>query len=258
MSVKEPEFQLKIAETPAEIESAQRLRYRVFVEELGANGPEVNHALALEADQFDPFAEHLLLIDRSQDFNAGVVGTYRLLRDNRAKDAGGFYSEAEFDLTPLKQSGRKLLELGRSCVLAEYRGGTAMFELWAALAEYVMTQEIDVLFGVASFHGTDLNAMAQPLSHLHYNHLAQGDLSVAAKGETACAMNILAQSDVDRKAALMATPQLIKAYLRLGSAVGHGAWIDHAFNTTDVCMILDVAKMPARQKALYSKGRLAG
>lgn len=255
MSAHQPDFHLKLADCAAEIEAAQRLRYHVFVEELGADGPEVDHTLTLEADRFDAHAEHLLLIDRTQSFNSGVVGTYRLVSDARATAAGGFYSASEFDLSPLIASGRSLLELGRSCVLDEYRGGTAMFELWAGLANYVTTRGIDILFGVASFHGTALDALAQPLSYLHRNHLAPDALRVVASGPDARSMDLIAPDQIDRRAALLAIPPLIKAYLRLGGMVGQGAWIDRAFNTTDVCMILDVQQMPARQRALYAKGR---
>lgn len=258
MSARAPEFHLKFAESPQEIEAAQRLRYEVFVKELGAGGPDVDHSVRLEADRFDAYARHLLLIDRDQSFNHGVVGTYRLLPGAAAEQAGGFYSASEFDLAPLLASGRRLLELGRSCVLAEYRRGTATFELWAGLAEYVLSGGAEVLFGVASFHGTDLQALAQPLAHLHHSHLAAPAMRVSALGPPARDMALLPPEAVDRKAAMLALPPLIKAYLRIGGQVGQGAWLDEAFNTTDVCMLLDVDQIPGRQRALYAKGRLEG
>ena len=92
---------------------------------------------------------------------------------------GRFYSESEYDLTPLKASGRRLLELGRSCVHPDHRGGTAMFQLWNALADYVLERGIEVLFGVASFHGTDVAALAQPLAWLHHHHLAPAGVAGA-------------------------------------------------------------------------------
>lgn len=252
MPAKAPDFQIKVAETDAEIEAAQRLRYRVFVEELGADGPGVNHALTLEADRFDAHADHLLLIDRTQSFNSGVIGTYRLLLEAGRSGAGGFYTAEEFDMAPLLASGRRLLELGRSCLLAEYRGGSAMFELWAGLGRYVLERDIDVLFGVASFHGTDPQRHKIPLSFLHHQHVVAPDLRVAARGADAISMNLTPFAEIDRRAALLALPPLIKAYLRVGGGVGQGAWIDRAFNTIDVCMILDVAQMSARHRALYS------
>ncbi len=247
-------FERRLARDEADLAAAQRLRYRVFVEELGGDGPLVDHARRREADRFDPFFEHLLLIDPERPEGEHVVGVYRLLTDRAAAEAGQFYSEQEYDLGPLRASGRRLLELGRSCVDPAYRGGTAMFELWTGLADYVRARQIEILFGVASFHGTDLDALAQPLSLLHYRHLAPPELRVTARPPQARAMDLLPEAEVDRRAAMLATPQLIKAYLRLGGMVGAGAWLDTAFNTTDVCLVMDTARMNARTAGLYTRG----
>lgn len=243
-------FVVKIAETDDELRAAQALRYDVFVRELGGGGPMVDHVAGLERDRFDPFFDHMIAID---DGTGRVVGVYRLLRSDRAAEAGQFYSEDEYDLTTLCQSGRRLLELGRSCLHKDYRGGTAMYHLWSGLAAYVAEHEIDVLFGVASFHGTDIQALAQPLSLLHHNHLAPPDLRPTAHPGQAQDMNLLDPDQIDRRAAMLQVPALIKAYLRLGGFVGQGAWIDHAFNTTDVCLVLDTARMNDRQRKLYMR-----
>ncbi|NIY72895.1 GNAT family N-acetyltransferase [Marivivens donghaensis] len=243
---------VRLASTPDEVRAAQRLRYRVFVEELGGDGPLVDHDAKIEADAFDPFFQHLLLIDTAKD---EVVGVYRLLTCEAAKAAGGFYSESEFDLTALKASGRKLLELGRSCLAPKYRGGTGMFHLWTALAEFVAQNEIDILFGVASFHGTDIDQLAPSLSLLHARHLAPVEISATAKPYQP--MNLLDVAGIDRVAAMKQVPALIKGYLKIGGFVGDGAYIDHQFNTTDVCLILDTERLNPAQAALYRKDRNA-
>ncbi|MFG6561393.1 GNAT family N-acetyltransferase [Sulfitobacter sp. 1A15299] len=243
------DFQVSLAQTEADVQAAQRLRYDVFVRELGGGGPMVDHAAGLERDRFDPYFDHLLLTDRRSGKLAGV---YRVMRGDMAARAGGFYSAAEYDLAPLVQSGRKLLELGRSCLDPAYRGGTAMHHLWAALAGYVAEHEIEVLFGVASFHGTDTAALAGPLSLLHHRHLAPSDLRVRAREYVP--MDLIPEAELDRRKAMLAVPSLIKAYLRLGGTVGEGAYIDRAFNTTDVCLILDTKQMSARQMRFYGGG----
>ncbi|WP_264213637.1 GNAT family N-acetyltransferase [Leisingera thetidis] len=245
-----PEFSVKIAETEAELRAAQALRYDVFVRELGGGGEMVDHEAGLEQDRFDRYFDHMLVTDET---NRQVAGVYRLLRDDQAARAGQFYSEDEYDLSVLKSSGRKLLELGRSCLHADYRGGTAMFHLWSGLAEYVAQHRIEVLFGVASFHGTDLQALTNPLAMLHHNHLAPRELRVRSK--VFQNMDLIGEGDLDRKRAMVDTPALIKAYLRLGGFVGEGAFVDHDFNTTDVCLILDTARMNARQRRIYAGGR---
>ncbi|WP_170403141.1 GNAT family N-acetyltransferase [Ruegeria arenilitoris] len=243
-----PSFTVKLAETDEELRAAQRLRYDVFVRELGGGGEMVDHAEGLERDQFDPYFDHMLAYD---DVTGEVVGVYRLLPGDRVAEVGRFYSEDEYDLTVLKNSGRKLLELGRSCLHPDYRGGTAMYHLWNGLAKYVSEREIEVLFGVASFHGTDVKHFAQPLSMLHHNHLAPPELRVRAQPDAYQNMNLVPKDALDRRSAMLQVPALIKAYLRLGGFVGEGAFIDHAFNTTDVCLILDTTRMNERQRRIY-------
>lgn len=251
MTLKDPSFTLRLARDEADLRAAQRLRYEVFVEELGGDGALVDHDQRLETDRFDPVFDHLLLLD---DANGGaVVGVYRLLPPERLAAAGQYYSEDEYELARLRASGRRLLELGRSCVHREYRGGAAMFHLWQGLGAYVLEREIEVLFGVASFHGTDINALAPSLSLLHDRHLAPDDLRVRARHYQT--MNILDPGAYDRVAAMRAVPALIKAYLRLGGFVGDGAFVDHAFNTTDVCLVMDTARMSAAAKATYARGQ---
>lgn len=246
---------LRLARDDRDLQAAQRLRYRVFVEELGGDGDLVDHDRQLERDRFDPYFDHMILVDESRDPATleDVVGVYRLLPDTRAEAAGGYYSESEFDLGALRSSGRRLLELGRSCVDRDHRGGMAMMHLWNGLAEYVLEREIEVLFGPASFHGTDAGALAQPLAMLHHNHLAPPELRVQARAEARQPMDLLAADQIDRKVAMQMIPALIKAYLRLGGCVGEGAWIDHAFNTTDVCLVMDTARMSATQRDFYSR-----
>lgn len=244
-----PKFRVSLARGEADLRAAQALRYDVFVRELGGDGPQVDHALGLERDGFDPFVDHLLLHD---DETGQVVGVYRLLRQDQAARAGRFYSEDEYDLTPLIASGRRLLELGRSCLHPDYRGGTAMFHLWNALADYVQAHDIEILFGVASFHGTDVTALAQPLSHLYHRCLAPPRLRVTVRPPNGQRMDLLPEDQIDRRAAMLAVPALIKAYLRLGGVVGDGAYVDRVFNTTDVCLILDTADMNARQRRIYT------
>ena len=244
-----PSFTVKLAQTEAEMQAAQQLRYDVFVRELGGGGEMVDHVSGLERDRFDPYFDHMLALDGS---TGEIVGVYRMLPGERAAEIGQFYSEDEYDLSVLKQSGRKLLELGRSCLHPDYRGGTAMYHLWNGLVTYVIEREIEVLFGVASFHGTDVAALAHPLSMLHHKHLAPPELRVRAKPDVFRSMDLVAADELDRRTAILQVPALIKAYLRLGGFVGEGAFIDHNFNTTDVCLILDTARINERQRRIYS------
>ncbi|MGR3466472.1 MAG: GNAT family N-acetyltransferase [Shimia sp.] len=255
MIVEDPNLRVRIAHDAHDLLGAQRLRYRVFVEELGGDGALVDHARRLERDAFDPHFDHLILVDIRKPTEAldHVVGAYRLLPSDRLAQVGRFYSEDEYDLSVLKSSGRSLLELGRSCVDRAHRGGTAMYQMWSALAGYIRERKIEVLFGVASFHGTDTSTLAQPLSYLHHRHLAPPDLRVRAVAGAYEPMDVVPADRVDRVAAMRATPTLIKSYLRLGGFVGDGAFIDRPFNTTDVCLILDTARLDPRAAGMYTR-----
>ena len=257
MTGHEPKFELKIASSEFDRRAAQRLRYRVFVQELGADGPLVDHENRLERDRFDPYFDHLVLFDRTrpEDDIDSAVGVCRVMSDDQARQGGRFYSEDEYDLSALKTSGRRLLELGRSCVDGNYRGGAAMYHLWNGLARYVFDHGIEILFGVASFHGTDVGTLSEPLAYLHHHHLAPATLRVRAQAKNFQTMNLVAADQLDRRRAMVATPALIKAYLRLGGYVGEGAYIDHAFNTTDVCLVMETAAMNEKYHRHYTRAR---
>lgn len=259
MALESDHLSLRLARDARDLRAAQRLRYEVFVQELGADGPQVDHDARLECDDFDQRCDHLLLIDNRRDAAgyADVVGAYRLLPADRLGAHERFYTEGEYDLHGLRASGRRLLELGRSCVHPDLRGGPALFLLWNGLAEYVRARKIEVMFGTASFHGTDPGRVAPALSWLHQNHLTAQECRPRALPEGYQRLDMLPPAEIDRRAAMALMPALLKAYLRVGGTVGEGAFIDRAFNTIDVCLVLDTAHMSARHVELYSRGAAA-
>lgn len=246
-------FQVRLARTEADLRAVQRLRYGVFAAELGATGAGVDAEAGLEADRLDPYADHLMLMDHRADSAPRLAGTCRLLRAGGAASAGGFYTEGEYDLSGLKASGRPLMELGRACLGPDYRGGTGLMHLWQGVADYVADHRIGLIFGVASFHGTDAGALAGPLALLHHQHLAEDAIRPRARAGGYVAMDALHPDQIDRKSAARAVPTLIKSYLRMGGKVGEGAYLDQEFNCIDVCMILDAQTLNQKHKAIYAR-----
>lgn len=253
MTEPRPSYELCTARTEDEVRDAQRLRYKVFVEELGGDGDGVDHDAGLECDDFDPYFDHLVLYDRNLPQGDQAVGAYRVMRDDQAAVLGRYYTESEYDLTALKQSGRKLLELGRSCVHADYRGGAALARLWVGLLNYSSAHAIDVMFGVASFHGTDLDRIKAPLSLLHHKYLAPPALRTRVLEDVYRSANLVPFDRIDEQEAMKNMPALIKSYLRLGGVIGDGVFVDAPFNTCDVCIIVDLEKVPAKQRQTYEK-----
>lgn len=250
-------FTVRLAETEDDVAAAQRLRYRVFVEEMGATPSPEDAAIRRERDRFDDFFDHLLLIDNNampEDPMDGVAGVYRLLRGKVAREKGcGFYGDSEYDLTKIRDYPRETVELGRSCVGLDYRGGSAMHLLWTGLGHYVTMHNIEIMFGVASFHGDDPKALALPLSYLHHNHLAPEDLRVRTRDEFFEPMDLIPSEEISKAAAMKEIPTLIKAYIRLGGFVGEGAYVDHDFNTVDVCLLMDTSRMVNRYRDFYQR-----
>lgn len=229
---------VRLAATAEEIVAAQRLRYRVFYEEMGAKPTPEMAAASRDFDAFDDVCDHLLVIDSKRGNGAdGVVGTYRLQRRESPKFSR-FYSAGEYDISKIQGFSGNVLELGRSCVDAAYRTKMTMQSLWRGIAGYVFTHNIDLMFGCASLPGTDPQALALPLSYLYHHHLAPEDVRPRALDKLYTRMDLLPANGFDPKRALVQLPPLVKGYLRLGGFVGDGAVIDYQFNTTDVCVIV--------------------
>lgn len=229
----------RLARTPDEVVAAQALRYRVFYDEMSATPSDAVAEERRDFDRFDDFCDHLLVIDQSRDdLPCGVVATYRLLRSSVAAGHGGFYTSDEFDISHIVARFGETLELGRSCVAADYRTRSAMQLLWQSIAQYVFHYDIEIMFGCASMPGTEPARLALPLSYLHHFHLAPEEIRPHALAERRVETDILAAETIDRRSALGALPPLIKGYLRLGGFVGDGAVVDHAFNTTDISIVV--------------------
>lgn len=241
------EFRVRLAQSDADLRAVQSLRYTVFVAELGGTGPGVDHDTRTEGDTLDQFARQLMLEDLSRPVGDQLVGATRFLGPQEAAAAGRYYSDSEFELSGLHDKGLRLLELGRTCLHAGYRGGLALHVMQAKIVEVARDVAADHLIGAASFPGTDLNLIAQPLSWLAYNRKARFDVRPFARSHDR--LEQLAEDQVDRKAAMLQMPTLLKAYLRLGARIGDGVFIDHDFRCTDVCVILDAPLMIAAYEA---------
>jgi putative hemolysin len=254
VDVRAGDYELRLAETRAEIEAAQALRYRVFYEEMAAKPSPEMAARRRDFDGFDAYCDHLVVIDRRRGAGAaGVIGTYRLLRRAGAAACGRFYSVDEYDIAALVAQPGEILELGRSCIAAEHRTSTAMQLLWRGIADYVSYHEIGFMFGCASFPGTDPKAWALPLSYLYHRHLAPVEVRARALPSRYVDMNMLPPDAIDRRQAQAALPPLIKGYLRVGGFIGDGAVVDEQFGTTDVCIVVKTDLVSSRYQKHYTR-----
>ncbi|MFI4948789.1 MAG: GNAT family N-acetyltransferase [Alphaproteobacteria bacterium] len=247
-------LQVRLAESAADIDAAQALRYRIFYEIMGALPLPGMEQRRRDCDGYDQICDHLLVFDHSRGKGAeAVVGTYRLIRRDAAARFGAFYSAAEYDIGALLAYPGEILELGRSCVDAGYRARSVVQLLWSGIAAYVSHYDIDVMFGCASLPGTDPDALAAPLSYLYHHHLAPPALRTRALPERFVDMRRQDPGALDPARTLAALPPLIKGYLRLGGFVGDGAVIDEQFNTTDVCIVVKTDLVTGKYSRHYER-----
>jgi putative hemolysin len=247
-------LEVRLATTAKEIRRAQRLRFKVFYDEMSAAPSGAALISRRDVDEYDWICDHILVLDhevkprRFGQVRPKVVGTYRLLRQDVAERNSGFYTRGEFDIAPLLKAhaGSRFLELGRSCVLRPYRNRRTVELLWRGIWSYVLHHRIDVMMGCASLEGTDPRHLALPLSFLHHYAAAPAEWQARALPDRFTPMDRLPKEAVDPKAALHALPPLIKGYLRLGATFGTGAVIDRQFGTTDVLVILPVSAINPR------------
>lgn len=95
-------LETRLARNEREIDAAQAVRYRVFVEEMHAQLPAEAMRLKRDVDSWDAICDHLLVLDHSieGDTEDQIVGTYRLLRQEVAMAHGGFYSASNLPPMP--------------------------------------------------------------------------------------------------------------------------------------------------------------
>jgi putative hemolysin len=231
------------ATTEEDIRACQRLRYRVFVDEMGARlslpqGSPAGH----DIDLYDSHCDHLMVRDVSDDALGGaVVGTYRVLTPWAAKQTGGLYTETEFDLTRLRSMRGRMAELGRSCVHEDYRSGAVILALWSALGEFMQRHGLDTMIGCASISMRDGGHVAASL----WRQLSQTSL---APIEHHVRPRLPLPVDELRSDLVADMPPLIKGYLRCGAKVlGPPAWDPH-FNTADLPLLINLADLPEKYR----------
>ncbi len=232
---------LSLASTPEEVREVQRLRYKVFVETMGLSA--LMNAEELDRDDFDSYCDHLIVRDAD---TLNVVGTYRVLGPNAAREKGQFYSEQEFDLSRLNNLRGSIAEAGRACIHPDYRSGAVIMMLWAGLAAFMKREQCQYLVGCASVSLADGGHNAAALYH------AITDSSLAP-AEYRVIPHLPFPIEEREPGHVAQTPPLIKGYLRSGAWIcGQPAW-DPDFHSADFFMMLPLAKLDSRYARHYLK-----
>ena len=256
MYLYENRFEVRFAKTSAEVKRSQELRYKVFIEEMGGRPCQRDSEPLLEKDEFDDQCRHLILIDHKKNGKKviqKIIGVIRLVLGSEAKLRLGFSSSREYNLDLLVSSGRKCLELGRTCIDKSYRNSLALHYLWKGLGSYTQANNVSFMFGLASFPGNDVKKISMALSFINEKYLAPTEIRPKALKNGFIDMALVPRGEIDKAEALRQMPSLLKGYLRLGARVGEGAFIDRKLNTIDVCIVIDLNKMAKKYKDYYGK-----
>jgi len=251
MAIKVRDYEVRLTRTKEERRLVRQLRYRVFVEEDGIIPTEEQKQLREEYDQFDNYAEYMVVLHEGK-----VVGTYRIITREAAEKMGGFFSEIEFDITKIKKARGNIAEMSRACIAPEYRdSGLAISMMWMGLGEYIAKNQISILFGMASWFNTRPMQYAIATSYLYYNHLApmnlRGHVDLDKLPDDVdpnmTRMNIIPRQFVDKDEAYAQMGAVLKGYLRLGAKFGKGVSVsnDAVGNSYSVQVIMqtkDISK----------------
>ena len=244
-------YDVRLANSVKEVEAAQKLRYEVLFKESGGRITRSMLNTEREEDEWDEIAYHVVVVDRKAGDK--VVGTVRLVSGAELKDDQGFYTETAFDLGKLREHYKSTLELSRACVSAEARGGAILLLIWKFTMQFIEQNGYDVLFGCASFAGTDYHKHTEILSYLYHKHLADAKLMPHPHPR----VNSIAIKDFQQEPgkgkARGQVPTLLRGYLKIGAKISDCAVIDPVFNTTFVAIYVDAKQMFRTNHVLVNK-----
>ena len=244
-------YDVRLASTLAEIHAAQKLRYEVLFKESGGRITKEMLNTEREEDEWDEVAYHVVVVDSRNDNK--VVGTVRLVSNRALGKDQPFYTEHAFDLTGLRTNYGQILELSRACVSPEGRGGAILMLIWKFTMQFIEQNGYEVLFGCASFKGTDYHEHTEILSYLYEKHLASDALMPLPKNDVqSVAIKGFSQTPGKGKERGK-VPTMLRGYLKIGARISDHAIIDPIFNTTFVAIYVDAKEMFGTNHALVNK-----
>lgn len=244
-------YDVRLAQSVDEIHAAQNLRYEVLFKESGGQVSREMLNAEREEDEWDDIAYHVVVLDRKNDNK--IVGTVRLVSGSALKPEQRFYTETAFNLDALFGNYQSTLELSRACVSPQGRGGAILMLIWKFTMQFIAENKYDVLFGCASFAGTDYLKHKEILSYLYHKNLADPDLMPMPRDEVESVAIKDFQTQPGKGKERGQVPTLLRGYLKIGAKISEHAIIDPVFNTTFVAIYVDAREMFGSNHVLVNK-----
>lgn len=242
-SVSAGPYHVRFAENEDEVKAAQALRYRVFYDEKHGCPNDNMISAKRDIDEWDQAGFHIVVLDSRAEQQPAVVGTLRLFFNECLKPGQHFYTEETFNLDKLHGFYGRSLELSRFCIDSNGRGGVILMLIWKYAMSFLQDNHIDVMFGCASFSGTDVGEHQPILNYLYEHHLAPEFLRPVPRVDSYIDLNELYSANVNWKEAQKSVPTLLRGYLKLGAKISDAAIIDPAFNTVYVAIYVETKNM---------------
>ncbi len=244
-------YDVRLAQSVEEIHAAQNLRYEVLFKESGGEISREMLNAEREEDEWDEIAYHVVVLDRKRDNE--IVGTVRLVSGNALKQDQRFYTESAFNIDALLNHYDSTLELSRACVSPTGRGGAILMLIWKFTMQFIAENKYQVLFGCASFAGTDYRQHTEILSYLYHKHLAKPELMPNPRENVKSVAIEDFQSPPGKGKQRGQVPTLLRGYLKIGARISEHAIIDPVFNTTFVAIYVDANEMFGSNHLLVNK-----
>ncbi|MCA0043690.1 GNAT family N-acetyltransferase [Celeribacter litoreus] len=236
-------YSARFAETAADLDAAQRLRYLTFVADTGAE-PRVD---GRDVDAFDPQCRHVLIEERK---TGRLVCTYRFLDLEAGRDITRSYSAQFYGLEALADYEGRMLEMGRFCVHPELKDPDVLRVAWGVMTRYVDDNDVALLFGCSSFHGTEWQDHADALAMLKHRHIGPKRFLPKVKAPNVFKYAARLRRKPDAKRAMLKMPPLLRTYLMMGGWVSDHAVVDPDLNTMHVFTGVEIKSIPPARKKL--------
>lgn len=244
-------YRARLAETAADIDRAQALRWTAFRAARGLAGAGAGTGVGgpegRDSDRFDDRCRHVLV----EEIASGrLVCCFRLLPLPGGADIGQSYAAQFYDLTALRGFAGPMVEMGRFCLDPAVHDPDILRLAWGVMARFVDEARIEMLFGCSSFMGTDAESYRDAFAMLRERHLAPRRWLPKVKAPRVFRFaRRLAQTRPDMHRAMAAMPPLLRSYLLMGGWVSDHAVVDRDLDTLHVFTGLEIRAIPPARAA---------
>ena len=179
-----------------------------------------------------------------------LVCCFRFLPLPDGRAIGRSYAAQYYELSALETYAGRMVEMGRFCVHPDCRDPDILRIAWGAMTAYVDAEGIEMLFGCASFAGTDARVYADAFAMLKARHLAPPRWLPRAKAPQVFRFAQRLRRKPDTRKAMPLIPPLLRTYLAMGGWVSDHAVVDRRMNTVHVFTGVEIAAIPTARKRL--------